>query len=126
LLLPNSPYYPIIWLACLHIQIIPAFINTSITGKSLSSCVSISDAKILLFDIEYEGNVQTVVEQLGDVKLLRWTDRFNTKDLEKEVKIPDVEHVDEKTWEGFSDEPYPHEARANVTMDSSCCLLYTR
>lgn len=45
-LMDNKLAFPIIWLACLSINVVPAFINTSLTGPGLAHCESLTPLNI--------------------------------------------------------------------------------
>ncbi|EST05602.1 AMP-dependent synthetase/ligase [Kalmanozyma brasiliensis GHG001] len=52
------------YLACMCINVMPAFINNSLTDKSLVHCVTVARAKMLVYEPYLEGTVSEVQDEL--------------------------------------------------------------
>ncbi|GAA5989279.1 hypothetical protein JCM11641_003860 [Rhodosporidiobolus odoratus] len=135
LLMPNKPFYPIVFLACLAVDIVPAFINTNLTDKALSHCLSIANPKVIIFDTALSQPLSAVSQSLSaslaGVRFVRYTDQYSYMELEEkrgklaEVPIEGELKIDEKVLAGFSGDKVPNERRSGVRWDSPACLIYT-
>ncbi|CAO1634752.1 unnamed protein product [Parajaminaea phylloscopi] len=61
----NSVAFVCLWLACMSINVAPAFINHGLTGQGLVHCIKISKSKHVFYEPVFEDNV---AEVLGDLK----------------------------------------------------------
>ncbi|KAM0748143.1 putative bifunctional fatty acid transporter/acyl-CoA synthetase FAT1 [Meredithblackwellia eburnea MCA 4105] len=75
--LPNKPAYPIIWLACLSISVIPAFINFNLVDKGLHHCINVVKSKLVLYDASLSSAIAPVAASLPEPQFVRWTDHFS-------------------------------------------------
>lgn len=82
LLMDNKPQFIIIWLACLAIDALPAFINYNLVEEGLTHCVTVSKAKILIYDSTYTTQISAatplLLQALPSLQLVSWTDQFST------------------------------------------------
>ncbi|TNY18949.1 putative bifunctional fatty acid transporter/acyl-CoA synthetase FAT1 [Rhodotorula diobovata] len=124
LYLPNKPAYPIIWLACLAIDVVPAFINYNLTGQGLAHCVAVAAPKLVLFESDLSPAIADVAASLGGAKLVRWVDTFS-KGAATEKGVEGEMVLDEGVLQQMSTERIPDERRKGIKWSSPCCLIYT-
>lgn len=78
----NKPQFIIIWLACLAIDALPAFINYNLVEEGLAHCVTVSKAKILIYDSTFTTQISAatplLLQALPSLQLVSWTDQFST------------------------------------------------
>lgn len=137
----NSTTYVELWLACMSINVVPAFINFSLTNKGLEHCIAVSDAKAVLFEAEYEPSLQAIQSSLPQVQ--QWI-RLNldgvTYDKERAASLeaakaevgneelqplPSVLHVDQALLDQQSTKELDDSYRKDVTQTSPAVLIYT-
>ncbi|GAA5977527.1 hypothetical protein JCM10908_005002 [Rhodotorula pacifica] len=129
--LPNKPAYPIIWLACLAIDVIPAFVNYNLTDKGLEHCIAIAKPRLVLFDADLASPIATVApslsQSLPSLRFIRWVDSFYSGSPgEKSVSVSEGEIVlTEAELSQCSTERVPDERRKGITWHSPCVLIYT-
>lgn len=124
----NKPSYPIIWLACQSLNIIPAFINYNLTGDGLSHCITVAAPKLVLFDADLAQNVRQVAPavraKVPGVRFAKWTDSFNLG--EKVGGAVDGElAIDAGTLRNMSTERIDDKFRKGITWQSPLCFIYT-
>ncbi|BGP41961.1 hypothetical protein JCM10449v2_005958 [Rhodotorula kratochvilovae] len=144
LYMPNKPAYPIVWLACLAIDVqvrlllsllarwtnetrlrsIPAFVNYNLTGQSLSHCVAVAEPKLVLFESDLAASIAEVAPSLGGAKLVRWVDAFS-KPFSSEKGVEGETVLSEGVLAQMSTERIPDERRSGIKWSSPCCLIYT-
>jgi len=61
----NKPALLFVWLGLLSIGAVPALINFNLTSNSLLHCITIADAKLLLFDSEIAPNIHGIKDALS-------------------------------------------------------------
>ncbi|BGP09813.1 hypothetical protein JCM10049v2_005687 [Rhodotorula toruloides] len=130
LYMPNKPAYPIVWLACLAVDIVPAFINYNLTGQGLAHCINVAGPRLVLYDSDYASPIAEISSSLSEknagIKFVRWCDRFNTGVGEKaQGGVEGEVRLDEGVLRQMSEKRIPDERRAGVTWQSPCCLIYT-
>lgn len=129
--LHNSATYPLLWLACMSVNIAPAFINNGLTGKGLLHCIAVSEAPLVIFEPELEAPLQEVAKELLERSKVRRYLCFDDglrHDNEKVTLPPQIENT---VYYG----PNEHAAqsvkeidpalRKDVTLATSCALIYT-
>ncbi|GAA5864950.1 hypothetical protein JCM8547_004245 [Rhodosporidiobolus lusitaniae] len=141
LFMPNKLAYPIVWLACLAIDVIPAFINFNLTSAALTHCITVASPKLVLYDSSLSAPISHIASELrdklfpGKVKMVKWSDEW-TKPLsrsgekgegekEKEVEVEGETVLDDKTRKQFSSDRIPDERRSGIQWSSPACLIYT-
>ncbi|TKA56719.1 hypothetical protein B0A53_01914 [Rhodotorula sp. CCFEE 5036] len=127
----NKPAYPILWLACLAIDVIPAFVNYNLTDKGLAHCISVAKPRLVIFDADLAIPIADVApglhQALPSLRFVRWVDSFYSGSPgEKSVSVSENETVlTEFELEGCSAERVPNERRNGITWKSACVLIYT-
>ncbi|GAA5822938.1 hypothetical protein JCM3770_002180 [Rhodotorula araucariae] len=124
LYMPNKPAYPIVWLACLAIDVVPAFINYNLTGQSLAHCVAVAEPKLVLYESDLAASIADIAPSLGSAKLVRWVDSFS-KPFSGEKGVQGEMVLDEGVLAQMSTERIPDERRSGIKWSSPCCLIYT-
>lgn len=126
--MPNKPAYPIIWLACIQIDVIPAFINFNLVGDGLAHCISVAGAKLVLFDDDLAANVrdvaQAIREKQPETRFARWRDEFNVGE-KGGAAVPGELVVDAAVLRQMSGDRIPDERRKGITWQSPLCFIYT-
>ncbi|BGP33857.1 hypothetical protein JCM10296v2_005663 [Rhodotorula toruloides] len=128
--MPNKPAYPIVWLACLAIDNVPAFINYNLTGQGLAHCINVAGPPLVLYDSDYASPIAEISSSLSEknpgIKFVRRCDRFNTGVGEKaQGGVEGEVRLDEGVLRQMSEKRIPDERRNGVTWQSPCCLIYT-
>ncbi|GAA6031356.1 hypothetical protein JCM8097_005619 [Rhodosporidiobolus ruineniae] len=135
LYMPNKPAYPIVYLACLAIDVLPACLNYNLTGPSLAHCIKVAAPKLVLFDSDYSSPIASLSSQLRaelpkEPRFVRWVDRFcatGTGEKEKregeEVEGETVLTEEIRARQGK--ERIPDERRSGIQWTSPACLIYT-
>ncbi|KAH8924789.1 putative bifunctional fatty acid transporter/acyl-CoA synthetase FAT1 [Atractiella rhizophila] len=123
----NKPGFPIIWLACLLIDVLPAFLNTTLSSHALEHCIRVSGATAIIYDVELEPQLGTVDSScLGGLKKLRWRDEFNASlpgVVNPDVEVREGELVKEERAESVG---LGHVGnRDGITWQDPSCLIYT-
>lgn len=122
--------------ACMCINVIPAFINNSLTGKGLVHCVSVARAKLLVYEPYLEGVVSEVQDQLLDNSqiegFLRYDDGITPVDGDTEKPPIEVAKPLTKKIEfgpsdlvKYSAKRIPDKYRKEVGESSTAALIYT-
>ncbi|GAA5940572.1 long-chain fatty acid transporter FAT1 [Sporobolomyces koalae] len=130
LYLPNKPAYPIWWLACLSINVIPAFINFNLTGEGLAHCINVATPKLIVYESDLANSISEISASLRTknpgLRLIRWIDRF-TRSIPSasESAIEDEFHLDRATLARMSDKRLPNEHRNGITWQSPAVYIYT-
>jgi len=65
LLMANTIAYPIIWLACQSVNIVPGFINYSLTGKGLAHCINVTEAEVVIYEPAFQQNLAEIQNDLN-------------------------------------------------------------
>ncbi|XP_050510119.1 long-chain fatty acid transport protein 4 [Diabrotica virgifera virgifera] len=78
LLLENRPEYAAIWLGLAKIGVITALININLVSKSLLHCISIVNAKSIIFGSDFVNAITDIESELGATMLLQ----LNTSPVE--------------------------------------------
>ncbi|CAH1283897.1 unnamed protein product [Diabrotica balteata] len=78
LLLENRPEYVAIWLGLAKIGVVTALINNNLVSKSLLHCISIVNAKSIIFGSDFVNAVADIQSELGGTMLLQ----LNTSSVE--------------------------------------------
>lgn len=68
LLMPNSPEYIIAYFACFHLGAIAGPVNSLLKPQELSYVLANSEAKALLVHTEYKSRVETIRDQLPELR----------------------------------------------------------
>ncbi|POY70016.1 hypothetical protein BMF94_6980 [Rhodotorula taiwanensis] len=133
--LQNKPAYPILWLACLAIDVIPAFINYNLTDKGLTHCISVAKPRLVVFDADLAAPIADIASDLAnahsDLRFVRWVDEFYSGSPgEKSISLPDEVSakevvLTEAELSRCSASRVPDERRNGITWHSTCMLIYT-
>ncbi|GAA5836202.1 hypothetical protein JCM5353_001936 [Sporobolomyces roseus] len=130
LYLPNKPAYPIIWLACLAINVVPSFINYNLVGDGLVHCINVASPKLIIYESDLTSSIADVASTLRQktpsLKFARWVDRFTKEvgSIEKQA-IEDEIRLDEGVLRQMSDKRIPDHHRNGVSWQSPCVYIYT-
>ncbi|GAA6015954.1 hypothetical protein JCM11491_007124 [Sporobolomyces phaffii] len=130
LYMPNKPAYPITWLACLAINVVPAFINFNLTGEGLIHCINVATPKLILYESDLTSSISEVADSLRSknpsIKFVRWVDRFTREvgAIEKQA-IQDEIRLDESVLRQMSDKRIPDKHRKGITWQSPAVYIYT-
>ena len=65
IVLENSPQYVGLWLGMAKIGICPALINTNLRGDGLLHCVTVSDAKAVVYGKQFAAAVAAIASSLA-------------------------------------------------------------
>ncbi|KAK4048158.1 hypothetical protein OIO90_005922 [Microbotryomycetes sp. JL221] len=129
LFMPNKPAYPIIWLACLSINVLPAFINYNLTDEGLAHCILVAKARLIIFESDYSTPISEVAQHIKQkaphTEFVRWVDRFSAQDGEKVAEVADATTVDEATIARQSSDKIDPSYRKGIDFQSPACLIYT-
>ena len=64
IVLENSPEYVGLWLGMAKIGVFPALINTNLRGDALLHCVTVSDAKAVIYGKQFAAAVAAIASSL--------------------------------------------------------------
>ncbi|GAA96919.1 uncharacterized protein L969DRAFT_105494 [Mixia osmundae IAM 14324] len=129
--MPNKPAYPILWLGLMYIDAVPAFINYNLTGEGLVHCISVADAKFVVFEHDLESSIADIESVLAsknaEARLLRWDDEWSEGLHNSSMPTcKNAETVDAKIINNMSTQPLPHVGhRDKIGFQDPCCLVYT-
>ena len=124
------------YFACMCINVIPAFINNSLTDKGLVHCVTVARAKLLVYEPYLEGPISDIQDGLlsnsNIENFIRYDDGITPLDGDAE-KAPSVvsKPLRNKIEFGPSDllkysaKRIPDKYRKDVTESSTAALIYT-
>jgi acyl-CoA synthetase (AMP-forming)/AMP-acid ligase II len=130
----NSTAFVLIWLACMSINVVPAFINNSLTGNGLIHCVVTSKASLVIYESELEGPLLEIQEQLSsksNVKSFLSFDDGIQPSSEKAVPRSTTPQLANAVYFGPADlakqsiKSIDPAHRKALTPNSSCALIYT-
>ena len=94
MIVPNKPSFVEIWLGCLSIGVVPAFINYNLTGDALAHCIKVSESDTILVDIDMLEHVIEIKDQLTGIKAMyEWRDGLS------KTKPGDGKNAESKTQE---------------------------
>lgn len=134
LLSGNSVAFVCIWLACMSINVAPAFINHGLTGQGLLHCIKVSKAKLLLFEPAFEDNVAAIQEDLKSTELREYVAIYDGIKLSTSEKagaptgaVSGAKILDLPAMAVANGRPKPIDAsyRKDVTEKTTACLIYT-
>lgn len=129
LYLPNKPAYPIIWLACLAINVVPAFINFNLTGEGLVHCINVASPKLVLYESDLSSSITEISNLLRQknpsIKFVRWIDRFTTRPNEEKESIEDEVRLDGEVLKQMSDKRVSDKYRKGITWQDPAVYIYT-
>lgn len=131
----NTIAYPIIWLACMSLNITPGFINNSLTGPGLVHCISVSEARLVIYEPGLEGPLSDVVSDLTSKTLVReficYDDGITAYGPEKpsdgsfKPSLPSSVYFGPKDLLNQSTKPISLEWRAKVEESTPAALIFT-
>lgn len=122
--MPNKPAYPMIWLACLQLDVTPAFINFNLTGQGLAHCIKVSACKLVIYESDLSSSIAEIERDLVGLKLVRWVDGFSSKTLRVE-NVAGALTLGEAQLAGMPTERFGDEWRKGVGWQDSACLIFT-
>ncbi|ETS64847.1 hypothetical protein PaG_00815 [Moesziomyces aphidis] len=122
--------------ACMCINVVPAFINNSLTGKGLVHCVSVARAKLLVYEPYLEGPIADVQDELlaksPIENFLRYDDGLTPLDGDAEKPPAQVAKPLQKViafgpaeLEKYSPKRIPDKYRKDVQEATTAALIYT-
>ncbi len=124
----NKPAFPIIWLACQSLNVVPAFINYNLVGDGLAHCIAVAAPKLVLFDADLADSVREVAPairtKVHGVKFAKWSDAFNEGEKVSGAVEGELS-VDEGTLGNMSTERIDDKYRKGVQWKSPLCYIYT-
>jgi acyl-CoA synthetase (AMP-forming)/AMP-acid ligase II len=129
----NSTAFVLIWLACMSINVVPAFINNSLTGAGLVHCVSTSRAQMVIYEQILEPallEVEDQLEQKTQIKsFLAFEDGIRAEteksELFQEPKLKKCVQLGPADLAKQSQAPIDPAYRKGMTGSSSCALIFT-
>ncbi len=129
----NSASFVILWLACLSANIVPAFINNSLRGQGLVHCITVAEAKRIVFEPELEQALVEVQAQLppaisGFVRLddgIRHPSETVPAAAGSEGALRNVIDLNAAVLNAQSTKAIPDSRRDGVTESSPAALIYT-
>ncbi|CAO1625454.1 unnamed protein product [Sympodiomycopsis kandeliae] len=134
LLSGNSVAFVTIWLACMSLNVAPAFINHGLTGQGLVHCIKVSKGQAVLYEPSLEANVAAIQSELKDTNVRQFVcidDGIKLSTGEKtggpSGSIPDAKALSIKALAASNPSPKPIDAsyRKDVTEKTPACLIYT-
>ncbi|UZJ51516.1 hypothetical protein CBS101457_000836 [Exobasidium rhododendri] len=129
----NSTAYVLVWLACMSINVVPAFINNSLTGNGLLHCLVTSKAQLVVYEPGLEEALLSIEEQIAsksNVKsFLAFDDGIQPisekQDFGTTPKLGNAVYFGPADLARQSSKAIDPSHRKNVTPSSSCALIYT-
>ncbi|KDE05315.1 hypothetical protein MVLG_04346 [Microbotryum lychnidis-dioicae p1A1 Lamole] len=130
LYMPNKPAYVIIFLACLAIDVVPAFINYNLEDDGLRHCVSVAKAQMIIYESTLSASIAGVAEALRQtnprLQFVNWVDNFSSGGEKAGAVIKDSVTLNlPKALDHMSRDRIPGKQRAGLTWQSPACLIYT-
>ncbi|CDR99812.1 probable FAT1-Long-chain fatty acid transporter [Sporisorium scitamineum] len=124
------------YFACMAINVVPAFINNSLTDKGLVHCVTVARANLLVYEPYLEGVVSDVQDELLSKSpienFLCYNDGITPVDGDTEkapiaVAKPLAKKIDfgPSDLAKYSAKRIPDKYRKDVTESSTAALIYT-
>ena len=65
----NRPEYVGLWLGCSKIGLVPALINSNLSGQSLLHSINAACARALIYGVEFQEAVRNITDNLAGVEL---------------------------------------------------------
>lgn len=128
----NKAAYPITFLACLAANVVPAFINNTLTGVGLAHCVRVSDAQLILYEPALESVLADVQGELAASSKVRDYVRFDDGIPDPSEKaglsgnaVNGAELLGPAELARVSSKEIPASRRASVNDSSSAVLIFT-
>lgn len=130
----NSVSFVTIWLACLALNVAPAFINHGLTGQGLLHCVKISRAQLIIYEPEFEDNVAAIQDDLKSTHIREYIclrDGIKLSTGEKtegpsgalqDAKLLDIRALAAQNPRA---KPVDPSYRKDVDEKTTACLIYT-
>ena len=118
----NKPEFMFVWLGFLSIGAVPALINFNLTSKPLIHCITVADAKLLVFDSEIASNVEDVKEALSEAGIRSICVADNSP---ASANVSWTECVSTDTLSKFSSERPPDSLRKGPVLTDMEMLMYT-
>ncbi|PWN48564.1 putative FAT1-long-chain fatty acid transporter [Violaceomyces palustris] len=123
------------WLACMAINVTPAFINNSLTDKGLTHCISISNAKLVVFEPYLEGALSQIQDDLlaktAVQEFISYDDGItparddDEKAVISSIPLQRVSHFGPADLAKQSTKPIPSTGRDLVEEGTTAALIYT-
>ncbi|EPQ30489.1 uncharacterized protein PFL1_02015 [Pseudozyma flocculosa PF-1] len=125
------------WLACMAVNVTPAFINNGLTDKSLVHCIKVSRAPLVVFEPELTPSLAAIKDELLSQtsvrKFLRYDDGVTPPngDGEKgaatgaELALDNVVDFGPADLAKYSDKRIPDSYRDAVDESTPAALIYT-
>lgn len=132
LFMGNCTSYAIIWLGCLVANVVPAFINNSLTGPGLVHCINVSRAKLVIYEPSLEGplsDVRADLDKLGLLKQFICYDDQISNPAEKSgpsaVQLAGAEYFGPTELQAQSSKEPPASRRDGIDAATVATLIFT-
>lgn len=132
LFLHNTVFYPLIWLACLSIDVVPGFINNSLTATGLAHCVRVSRGQIVIYEPSLEAPLVEIAEELAKStsakEFVCLDDGVSNGSLEKfqpSSRLPNATFFGPADLAQQSTRPTDPKLRNKVSDRTAACLIFT-
>ena len=118
----NKPALIFVWIGLLCIGAVPALINFNLTSKPLLHCVTVADAKLLIFDSEIADKVEVIKDSLSEagIRSICLVDPQAPAD-----NLSWAESLHETTISSQSSERPPDSLRTGRALTDMEMLMYT-
>jgi acyl-CoA synthetase (AMP-forming)/AMP-acid ligase II len=125
----NCAMYPLIWLACLSINVVPAFINNGLNGPGLVHCVNVSKAQLVIYEPSLEGALREVQDKLTSNGLLKkfvcLDDGISEKAGAHSIDLPSAQLLGPAELAAQSAKAPPASLRDGIDSSSVAVLIFT-
>jgi len=129
----NSAAFVLIWLACMSINVVPAFINNGLTNAGLIHCIATSKAPLVIYEPALEGPLLDIQDQLAsktNVKeFLSFDDGIRPAsekvDYGAAPKLNNAISFGPADLAKQSNKAVDRSHRKTMTPNSPCALIYT-
>lgn len=129
----NSAAFVLIWLACMSINVVPAFINNSLTGTGLVHCIVTSKASMVIYEPGLEAPLLEVQEQLASKSQVKTFLAFDDgiQPASEKAVVETTPRLNNGVYFGPADlarqstQAVDKVHRKTLTPSSPCALIYT-
>lgn len=127
LFMGNKPAFIVVWIACLSLNVVPSFINTSLTGAGLVHCITVSQSSLLLFDADLSSSVMDAIplieKSTSSLLLAQWSDSDCLDPVTHLTARCDL--VTEASLLRMSTSPIPDTFRNGITWKDPAVFIFT-
>lgn len=130
----NSVAFVTLWLACMSINVAPAFINHGLAGQGLVHCIKVSKGKLVVYEPAFEDNIAAVQDELKGTDIRQYIcldDGIKLSTGEKtggpSGAIAGAQRLHLESLRASSPSPKPIDPvyRKDVNEKTPACLIYT-